>query len=65
VAIVSKECTLFSVKAEVMMLGNQGVRDTEAEGTLSVLHYLHFSSEDGDTMFLRNISIYLRIYTTS
>jgi hypothetical protein len=25
----------------------------------------HFSPEDGDSMFLRNVGIYLRIYTAS
>jgi hypothetical protein len=30
---------------------------------LSTFHYRQFSSEDGDSMFIRNVDIYLRVYT--
>jgi hypothetical protein len=34
-------------------------------GLAGAVQHCHFSPEDGDRMFLRNVGIYLRVYTAS
>jgi hypothetical protein len=56
--------TVSIFRAEVAMLGSGGIYIGLEEGKNEGVGPLsHFRPEDGDSMFLRNVDIYLRDYT--
>jgi hypothetical protein len=59
-ANVSEKHTVSTFRAEVAWRDLYRVRGREG----STSQHRHFSPEDGDSIFLRNVGIYRRIYTT-